>query len=125
MGIIDNGIEDFEIKDGVLVRYKGRRKNVEIPSNVTQIGDKAFQGRITPSSITIPDSVTSIGNWAFFGCTSLQSITIPDSVTSIGNYAFDGCKNLKTIFNHSALNIQKGSETHGMVAKYAENVFND
>ncbi|MDE6245264.1 MAG: Ig-like domain-containing protein, partial [Treponemataceae bacterium] len=32
------------------------------------------------SSVAIPDSVTSIGNYAFYGCTSLTSVTIPDSV---------------------------------------------
>ncbi len=40
---------------------------------------------------TIPESVTTIGNYAFYGCSSLTSITIPESVTSIGDYAFMGC----------------------------------
>ena len=48
-------------------------------------------------NIAIPDSVTSIGNGAFAGCTSLTSVTIPDSVTSIGDKAFDGCESLKKI----------------------------
>ena len=35
--------------------------------------------------------VTTIGDSAFAGCSSLTSIEIPNSVTSIGNRAFEGC----------------------------------
>ena len=64
---------------------------------VTSIGNSAFYGNKSITSITIPDSVTSIGNDAFYYCASLTSITIPDSVTSIGIYAFDGCTSLTSI----------------------------
>ena len=43
------------------------------------------------SDIIIPNGVKSIGNGAFGGCTSLTSIEIPDSVKSIGDNAFGGC----------------------------------
>ncbi len=45
----------------------------------------------------IPNSVTCIGEWAFSGCTSLTSITIPNSVTSIGNNAFRECYGLTSV----------------------------
>ncbi len=41
---------------------------------------------------------TSIGNSAFSGCSSLTSITIPESVTSIGNSAFYYCSSLNTVY---------------------------
>ena len=62
----------------------------------------------------IPDSVKGIGDSAFYGCSSLTSIVIPDSVTSIGEAAFMGCDSLKSItFNGTKMqwnSIELGDE---------------
>src|SRR5699024_10961471 len=65
--------------------------------SVTSIGDEAFFGCYSLSSIEIPTSVTSIGNGAFFGCGRLSSIDIPASVTNIGEHVFGNCDSLKSI----------------------------
>lgn len=95
--IIDND-SIFEIKDGVLEHcFISDIKEVQIPSNITSIGDNAFYECNSLESISIPDDVTSIGDGAFLGCTSLKNITIPENVTSIGNHAFRKCSSLTEI----------------------------
>ena len=96
--------------------------SITIPESVTSIGDYAFRGCSSLTSITIPESVMSIGDHAFDSCTSLTSITLPAGLTSIGDWAFWCCDNLKTVINLSALDIVKGSDTHGHVAYYADKV---
>lgn len=70
---------------------------VTIEVGVTSIGDAAFSGCKSLTSIRIPASVTSIGNYAFDNCTWLTSIKIPASVTSIGCYAFHSCSGLQMV----------------------------
>lgn len=85
---------DYSIFDDTPWRYS-IVKRIIIGDGVTTIGDWAFRGCSSPTSVTIPNSVTTIGGYAFSGCSSLTSITIPNSVTTIGIEAFSRC-----IYNH-------------------------
>ena len=89
-----------------LVGYTGEFENLVIPEkisyegytfNVTSIGNYAFVGCRSLTSMTIPNRVTNIGNYAFDGCTNLTSIKMPNSITSIGSSAFYNCSNLKFV----------------------------
>ena len=85
-----------------LKKYKGTGGDIVIPSEINgkkieKIGNGAFSGNTSLTSITIPDSVTSIGYEAFKGCTSLKSVNIPDSVKTVDSRAFLNCTSLKSI----------------------------
>ena len=49
----------------------------------------AFSNCSMLTSIELPDNISTIGEKAFIGCNSLTSIEIPSSVVSIGSYAFN------------------------------------
>ena len=92
---------DYGYENGTLIPppwgFSAVPKAAVINSGVTGIGNGAFYGCKSLTSVTIPDSVTSIGNQAFFNCSSLTNINIPDSVTSIGDSAFYKCSSLQSI----------------------------
>ena len=73
--------------------------SITIPSSVTSIGPQAFRTASSLTSITFPQDslLTSIGNYAFYSASSLTSINIPASVASIGHYAFQGASGLTTV----------------------------
>ena len=92
----ETSLSDFEIKDGVLIKYKGEAYSVEIPNSVSKIGDKAFQwSKIT--DLIIPNSVKEIGSYAFSYCERLKKITLPNSIEKIDIDAFVSCKALTCI----------------------------
>lgn len=90
-------VEDFEIEDGVLIRYNGSESEVTIPNNVTGIGKGVFYCYTDLTSVTMPDSIKSIENYAFEKCLNLKSVNIPNSVTRIEKRAFQDCQSLTSI----------------------------
>ena len=71
--------------------------SIEIPSNVTTLGDCVFQGCSGLTSLTLPAGITEIGDDAFKGCSGLTSLTLPDGITEISNGAFSGCSGLTSL----------------------------
>ena len=89
--------KDFEICDAVLVRYKGKRKTVEIPDGVKVIGQRAFVANKSVEKVLIPDSVTQIKSYAFGWCEKLREVVLGKGISSFGNACFYSCKSLETI----------------------------
>ena len=94
--------------------------SIDLPSDLTKIGNYAFADCGTLKLSSLPNSVTEIGRYAFYNCfyinltylpTSLTKIypsafeechalkitSIPNGVTSIGERAFYGCDSITTI----------------------------
>lgn len=87
---------EFEIENGVLVKYHGEGGAVTVPDGVTTIGKEAFYyAHVT--SVKLPESVTEIEYEAFYECTELTEINFPSRLTRIGDHAFYKCRSLTSI----------------------------
>ena len=116
-----NDDDDFEINDdNVLTKYKGSDQRVDIPDNVTAIGDFAFNRCTDVSLVCIPSSVESIGDCAFRGCTNLQGVYVPESVKFIDDDAFEKCPNLVGLLVEPDSYAEQYASEHGIHFEYTD-----
>ena len=76
--------------DGVLTE-------VEFAEGMTRIPPYICSSANTVERIIIPSTVTSIGSRAFNGCGGLKGVSLPDGLTKIENSAFSNCNSLTSI----------------------------
>lgn len=88
---------NFDVKNGVLLRYHGLEKAIALPGEVTEIGEGAFSNCHFLETITLHEGVRKIGNHAFGGCRALREISLPDSVEELGEYTFQYCDALTSV----------------------------
>ncbi len=82
---------------GSLAFYGTDIDNVELPSTLETINNRAFKNCEKLTYIAIPDSVTYIGYEVFMGCTSLTGFKWSANVSYINSMMFNGCTSLKEV----------------------------
>lgn len=94
VNVAASGGEDDGSFRGVIERTA---TNPTLPSDLTKIGDYAFNSCSSLALTSLPAGVTSIGSSAFANCSSLALTSLPAGVTRIDSYVFNGCKGIISI----------------------------
>ncbi|MBR3611114.1 MAG: leucine-rich repeat protein [Oscillospiraceae bacterium] len=108
-----NGILYTKNKKEIVACPGGKSGFLEIPENVTTIGEYAFSGcdKFT-GDLIIPNSVTVIEDGAFDNCDGFSgNLILSENVTTIGNFAFNFCEKLtgKLVFPSTVKTIGNGA----------------
>ena len=101
-------IVGFDIRDGVLCRYNGAAKEVEIPAGVAEIGPEAFRGSDLVRVI-LGKNLKKIGSFAFAESRRLEKVEGLAFVPDIGPYAFYNCRMIKSLDLTGAVHLGEGA----------------
>jgi hypothetical protein len=71
--------------------------HAELPHGMNSIGDDAFHGCKSLTTIAIPPSVTTMGRCAFDSCQRLEAVRLPPSLANVSDFAFAGCLSLSDV----------------------------
>jgi hypothetical protein len=105
----------FEIKDGVLLRYIGKDRDVVIPDGVIEIGADSFKGCLEFNTITLPKTLERIS------CIGREGCHTKHLEVATGNpkyYIQDGClidregKELVWAYSGSNIPIGRSASIH-------------
>ncbi len=89
--------EEYQIENGVLLRYSGESHSLVIPAGVRVIGKDVFKGMAWLTDVVLPEGLTEIDDNAFKGCRQLAAIRFPEGLQRIGHFAFHRCHSLVSV----------------------------
>lgn len=110
-------VQEFEVRERVLLKYHGEKAVVTLPLGIREIGREVFAGNVKLERVVIPESVEVIGSSAFRGCGKLSVVELRtrglSGLHEIAPNAFSNCERLsyiqlpetlKKIGHHSFIN---------------------
>ena len=91
-------ISSIELHEGIVsIGYDAFRgtclTEIVFPSTLKMIGDSAFSGCASLTTVVFPEGLSEIGMHAFRG-SGLTSVELPAGLTRLGKYAFNECPEL-------------------------------
>ncbi len=113
------GVYITDIKSWCEIEFKNAQ------SNPLTFAHKMYLNNELLTSLEIPNEVTSIGNYTFYGCSELTEINMPSNLTHIGVSAFVGCDNIVTAtIPTSAISSLSKSKLQNVVINGGEQIVN-
>ncbi len=106
-------IKEFDINDGILVKYRGIHKKILLPDCVTEIGYSAFDGNTEIKSVTVPGTVKIISCRAFADCKNLETVVLGEGVEVIESNVFTGCEKLRKVTYPDSIKSYQGWTFYG------------
>lgn len=90
--------------------FVNHHKNLNIPANVTSIGDYAFMCDYYMNNLTFSpgDKKLTIGKAAFFGDNHMKSVDLSNRVAQIDKCAFAGCEMLEEAYFGNKIDTIEG-----------------
>ena len=90
--------------------FVNHHKNLNIPANVTSIGDFAFMCDYYMNNLTFSpgDKKLTIGKAAFFGDNHMKSVDLSNRVAQIDRCAFAGCEMLEEAYFGDKIDMIEG-----------------
>ncbi len=96
------------IKEGAFSNCRNIKK-LELPEQLEEIGDSAFEG-CGEEEIKFNDKLVKIENFAFSDNINITQVNMTNNITDIGFSTFEGCKNLKEVKLSNSFNSITGGE---------------
>ncbi len=85
-------------KTRLILYSNGFRMNTySVPSSVTVIGERAFEGNMYLATLQLAEGLTEIEPNAFKDCENLRKVIFPKGFYRIGVRAFSGCRSLNDV----------------------------